>query len=191
MKLTTHETAGRISRLDYKIRSADQRLQHASVRRINTALESIAAKRQSFSARFLKYFDVDAPGVFLKLPTDATKHTAYRWCVELMGLEESLSSIRIEIVGDVVLGVKRSAGKQPDLDLSPYGAHVHGVSGEHAVIRPSQSRLYLIDLQSKNGTRLNSVPIGAAAAKMLQDGDVISLGALSFIVKIIASPASS
>jgi hypothetical protein len=187
-KLSTHKTAGRISRLDYKIRSADERLQRGSIRKLSSALEGILAKRQSFSAHFLKYFDVDAPGIFLKLPTNASKHIAHHWLIELEGLEESISSIRIEIAGDVVLGVKREGGKKPDLDLAPYGAHVHGVSGEHALIRPSKTRLYLIDLQSKNGTRLNSVPIGAAAAKILQSGDVISLGALSFSIKIVVAP---
>jgi hypothetical protein len=103
-----------------------------------------------------------------------------RWRIEITGLGPGISPQGLDICGDVVLG--RSAGNV-DLDFSPYNAVEHGVSRRHAMLRPSSSKLYLIDLNSTNGTRCNSVVVSGARA--LHHLDTISLGGLTFQIKII------
>jgi hypothetical protein len=110
------------------------------------------------------------------------------WQIDLQGLGTQRAPIGIEIRGDIVIGVERGNEPHPDLDMSPYGASELGVSRIHAMIRPTRSRLYLIDLQSTNGTQLNALPVGPGMAMELRNGDTISLGNLNFNVRIINKP---
>lgn len=107
-----------------------------------------------------------------------------RWWIALEGLGQAGTALGIEILGDVVLGRMGSA----DLDLEPYGAHRKGVSRRHALLRPTANRLYMIDLDSTNGTRHNALTLGAGQAREICDGDIITLGSLSLGVRIIRSP---
>jgi hypothetical protein len=103
-----------------------------------------------------------------------------RWRIELYGLAPGVGPQGIDVCGDVVLG---RTGPETDFDLTPYHAAENGVSRRHALLRPSANKLYLIDLGSTNGTRCNSVVVSGARA--LAHNDTISLGNLTFQVKII------
>jgi pSer/pThr/pTyr-binding forkhead associated (FHA) protein len=103
-----------------------------------------------------------------------------RWRIEINGLGPGIPPQGVDVCGDVVLG--RSA-QNVDVDLTPFHAVEHGVSRRHAMLRPSSSKLYLIDLGSTNGTRCNSVVVSGARA--LQHLDTISLGGLTFQLRII------
>jgi hypothetical protein len=111
-----------------------------------------------------------------------------RWLISLEGLVPG-RPLGIEVVGDIVLGTVRQPTDAPDLDLSTYGADDKGVSRRHAVLRPTKSSLYLIDLKSTNGTSVNGVTAGNGVAIELQNRDGVSLGALTFMIKILASPS--
>jgi predicted component of type VI protein secretion system len=66
----------------------------------------------------------------------------------------------------------------------------HGLGhSKHALLRPSEQRLYLIDLSSNNGTKHNQLPVGTGVAVVLQDHDTISLGHLTFEIHILNHPA--
>jgi hypothetical protein len=105
-----------------------------------------------------------------------------RWRIEFSSIGAQSDVVGLDICGDVVLG--RAGGKEddPDFDLNPYQAAEKGVSRRHALLRPSANKLYLIDLESTNGSRVNSVPV--TGAKALADQDSISLGNLVFLLKI-------
>lgn len=188
-RVLTTDTSSRISRLDHKIRLSDDRLLRASVRRsVNAPYEKRLHGTNPIVARFLKYFDADGASSYRMLPEERSKQQKFRWLVELEGLPGVNGSLRIAIAGDVTLGVQRDPTAKPDLDLGAYGAGPKGVSRQHVLIRPTQQRLYLIDLASSNGTFLNTVRVGPSQAKELHDQDLISLGALSFRVRIKAKP---
>jgi hypothetical protein len=130
----------------------------------------------------------DTTSRFVTLPASAANSNGPRWLVELVGFGGRSAPIGVEIAGDVILGVPRPGFEPPDFDLTPYRADEKGVSRRHAVIRPSRNRLYLIDLQSTNGTRVNAIPVGSGVAMELRSQDTVSLGALTFTIRIIASP---
>jgi hypothetical protein len=111
-----------------------------------------------------------------------------RWRIEFSSIGVQSDVVGLDICGDVVLG--RAGGKEddPDFDLTPYQAAEKGVSRRHALLRPSANKLYLIDLESTNGSRVNSVPV--TGAKALADQDSISLGNLVFLLKIIDTRSS-
>jgi FHA domain-containing protein len=75
----------------------------------------------------------------------------------------------------------------PDIDLTPYQAYVNGVSRLHAVIRRGVSEIYLMDLDSANGTFLNGKRLDPKEERPLSHGDVVSLGKLKIQILLKAS----
>lgn len=68
--------------------------------------------------------------------------------------------------------------RQPDVDLTPYGALEKGVSRVHAAIERSEDVLTLVDMGSSNGTNLNGQRLVADQPRVLRDGDEIRFGKL-------------
>src|SRR5688500_3265588 len=97
----------------------------------------------------------------------------WMWRVELHGLGRGEPALGLDILGPIIFGRVTAADPTVDVDFTPYGAIDKGVSREHALIRPSEQRLYLIDLSSTNGTRHNELPVGPGMAVVLQDHDMI------------------
>ncbi len=106
----------------------------------------------------------------------------HRWWVELWSDDIGSEPVRLEIVGDVVLGRSNLA----DVDLHEYGAIDRGVSRKHALLRPSKKALYLLDLGSTNGTHFNGIPMGQGIAMSLSENAVIRLGRLNLTVRFLA-----
>lgn len=129
----------------------------------------------------------DGPTQFITLPIKHEEITP-RWLIELQ-MGAGHPPLGIEVAGDVIMGIHRGSQDPPDLDLRPYGADEKGVSRRHALLRPSRNSLYLIDLESTNGTRVNAMPVGYGIASNLRSYDAISLAALSFTLRILATPA--
>jgi hypothetical protein len=162
------DTNSNISRADLKIRLSGDRLMRADVRR--------------------RMYSVDHAEEFTILPEDPERQHEYHWFIEFDGLSGALAPVRLDIAGDVVMGVWRGADISPDLDLGIYCSEEKGVSRQHAMLRPSKTRLYLIDLDSTNGTRVNQAPVSRTMVKELHDLDMVSLGILTFTLRIIAPP---
>lgn len=80
---------------------------------------------------------------------------------------------------ETVLGrADMSNPRQPDLDLTPFGALEMGVSRIHAIISRSEDTLTLVDMGSANGTHLNGQRLVPDQPRLLRDGDEIRLGKL-------------
>jgi hypothetical protein len=112
-----------------------------------------------------------------------------RWRIELHDLGGLKEPLGYDILGDTVLGRHiPKGGSTPDLDFSAFDSGDKGVSRRHALLRPTRNNLYLLDLGSTNGTQRNAFPLGPGHAQALHDDDVITLGRLTFTLKIIAKP---
>ena len=90
-------------------------------------------------------------------------------------LEETISLGRL---GPVPSGASRC-----DVDLTPYGAELKGVSRKHLLIRRRNALIYVSDLGSTNGTRLNGQQLFRNAERLLRSGDELQLGYLKAIVR--------
>lgn len=121
---------------------------------------------------------------YIPLPTgaDASDEQQTRWRILLELTGEIRGLLPFEILDDVILGRDYAGSDVPDLDLSLLDAHDLGVSRQHAMLRPTESHLYLIDLGSTNGTLVNSVPLGQGRAHPLAEGDHISLAKLNMSI---------
>lgn len=122
-----------------------------------------------------------------RLADSGQGHTL-KWRIELHGLSREHGPIGVDVVGDVILGRGSRASGGPDLDLDPYGAFDTGVSRQHALLRPSRHALHLIDLKSTNGTWHNALKLGSGTTRAIANNDTITLGRLTFTVRLISLP---
>lgn len=126
---------------------------------------------------------------YVKLPTrPASQNLDIRWRIELHGLARGVEPVGLEILGDIVLGRCVGEDDDPDFDLEPYGAFETGVSRRHALLRPTKNCLYIIDLNSTNGTLYNALRVGPGVTRAIGQNDTITLGQFSFTIKIVERP---
>lgn len=75
--------------------------------------------------------------------------------------------------------------RHPGLDLAPFDAYQHGVSRQHAAITQHEGSLYIEDLGSTNGTRINGFQLVARRKYRLRDGDEVEIGRIRTLVQFI------
>lgn len=79
----------------------------------------------------------------------------------------------------------------PDVDLTDFNAYANGVSRLHCVIKKENSKAYVMDLGSSNGTFCNGVRLGVHVFTPIHHGDVLSLGKLKIQVLIDQTKAAT
>jgi pSer/pThr/pTyr-binding forkhead associated (FHA) protein len=75
-----------------------------------------------------------------------------------------------------------NTGYKPDIDLTPYGARVRGISRAHARLHVQNGHLYVSDLGSDNGTFVAGNRLAADVPYQLRSGEELILGCLNMRV---------
>lgn len=117
--------------------------------------------------------------------TDGAEGTT--WRVRLDLTFDPARHLGLDINGEVTFG--RGEDGPGFVGLGSFDADMLGVSRLHCIIRPTDSKLYILDLGSTNGTRLNGRSIGMNTPYGLSNGDLLSIGKLEFAVRIIKQPS--
>jgi pSer/pThr/pTyr-binding forkhead associated (FHA) protein len=120
-----------------------------------------------------------------------TARLAAPWRLLLQIGGENQTTVGIEVRDRIVLGRGDPvASFYPDLDLSPYGGQEGGVSRRHAAIIQDEENkaLYVEDLDSTNGTRINGFSLEPRRRYRLRDGDELELGHVHMILRFVRSP---
>lgn len=82
--------------------------------------------------------------------------------------------------GEYIVGrVSDGQSILPDIDLEPYSAYESGVSRLHARIKVEDQNMWITDLGSANGTRLNNQKLSPHQDYPLSNKDIVRLGRLS------------
>lgn len=82
--------------------------------------------------------------------------------------------------GEFIVGrVSEGQSILPDIDLEPFSAYEAGVSRLHARLRIEASAIWVTDLGSANGTRINNEQCSPHQDYKLTDRDMLRLGKLS------------
>jgi len=68
------------------------------------------------------------------------------------------------------------------LELSHYGGETNGVSRIHAAIHDQDGMVYITDLKSTNGTRINGLLLTPEQPYRLRESDELQLGNLTIIL---------
>src|SRR5579859_461327 len=83
---------------------------------------------------------------------------------------------------EIILGRTDLLASTPGhFDLTRYGAHDRGVSRTHALLRFTGDTITITDLNSSNGTFVNTQKLPPHKPYTLRDGDEIMLGSLSMV----------
>ncbi len=82
---------------------------------------------------------------------------------------------------EVIIGRSDPHVPPPDVDLGPYGGGQAGVSRHHARLLHGPDGFLLDDLNSTNGTFVNSVPVTPGQPARVRGGDVILCGKFSLV----------
>lgn len=132
----------------------------------------------------------------LPVPEEPTDTAPYRQ--QTVPPEVPSDTIALFIVGqsqplmvrgnkEILLGRHVPGESQPTVDLTDYGAHLLGVSRQHALIRFSEQGYTIQDLNSTNGTWLNENRLLPDNPHVLQNGDLVRLGQLIMVVYFSAA----
>lgn len=78
--------------------------------------------------------------------------------------------------------------ESPDLDFTPFDAAALGMSRNHAVFTYHEDALYIEDLNSTNGTRINGFTIPPERSYRLRNGDELEFGSLRVSVRVMRVP---
>lgn len=154
---------------------------------LSAAIAASLETREIEAERLLQYFDQLA---FLRLPDQKAEGEAEEdkvWRLVLVNLVTRQDPLALEVWNEITIG-RRVGAPQVDLDLSSHNGLELGVSRVHAGLRPAPEALYLFDKGSTNGSYVNNVKATADTPLRIKDNDIISFGALKFLVKVVMFP---
>lgn len=108
------------------------------------------------------------------------------WRIQFVG--EGGEVMGVDVYDDVIMGRGKAVRDRAGVDFTAWSAQDKGVSREHALLRPTPTCLYLVDIGSTNGTLHNVERVTPGVAQELADGDIIVLGRLILTLRIVHSP---
>lgn len=107
----------------------------------------------------------------------------YKASFVTLELLETNTKLYLSTHGHLSLGrADKDSAWQPSVDLTPYGAAEKGVSRMHADLFFEDDQVFVLELGSANGTRVNGQTAYMGLAKQIRDGDVLELGRLKIKV---------
>ncbi|MAS37882.1 MAG: hypothetical protein CL610_28055 [Anaerolineaceae bacterium] len=119
-------------------------------------------------------------------PQPPPDQVAPPWRLLLQIGGENRTTLGVSIEKRMLVGREDSRlGQIPEIDFGPFDGAASGVSREHAVITDEDGALYLEDLESTNGTRINGFQLTPARLYRLRDGDELEFGRLRVVVRFV------
>ncbi|MBN1427645.1 MAG: FHA domain-containing protein [Anaerolineae bacterium] len=110
------------------------------------------------------------------------------WRILLTPAGNADAVLPLELRGDVVIGASSEDSAGVDVNIEDWQGSSQGVSTRHVMLRPTHSKIYIMDLRSSSGTAINGLPLGVGWAYALQNNDMIALGHLNVRFRIIQQP---
>lgn len=142
--------------------------------------------------KLVKTRHLELPASMPKEPTPRATgplDRALPWVIEFRVVGTS-SILQTQVYETMLLGRADSERDiNPEIDLSPYNAGALGVSRRHAVIVVKDTHLWLKDMGSTNGTRLNESVLEPLKEYRLHHGDELMLGQLHMQLQYSVVPA--
>jgi hypothetical protein len=115
-----------------------------------------------------------------RLPSPGTMRLSSNWRLRWRIGEET---VIMAVEDRVVIGRAMEGDTSIGFDLTPHGAYHFGVSRMHAIMTMNDGFLYLEDLNSTNGTRINGFQVTPKQKYRLRDGDEIEFARLRTTIK--------
>lgn len=98
--------------------------------------------------------------------------------------DERTGTTQLNLSERAIIGRSSDSGDtQPELDLAPYGGATGGVSRVHAALGLDGEHVYVEDLNSTSGTRLNGLPLTPHEQYRLRSQDELEFGRVRVVVR--------
>jgi hypothetical protein len=110
------------------------------------------------------------------------------WRIGLSPAGNYDAGLSLELHGDVVIGAGKEVGAGVDINLEEWQGSACGVCVRHVMLRPTQSKVFIMDLRSGTGTAVNGLPLGVGWAYALQNNDLLTLGKLNVRYRVLQQP---
>jgi pSer/pThr/pTyr-binding forkhead associated (FHA) protein len=109
------------------------------------------------------------------------------WRLLLQVGGENTTTIGLQVRDRTIVGRidEGESDSDTDVDLNPYGGFQNGVSRKHAIITHENGALYVEDLGSTNGTRINGFELIPHKKYRLRDGDELEFGRLRIVLRFV------
>lgn len=92
----------------------------------------------------------------------------------------------VQVEPDLIVGRRNDESDDDvDIDLSRFGAGEQGVSRRHVQLLVEAGDVFVTDLKTTNGTRLNGKPLRSGQPYRLRDSDELELGRLRLTVRFL------
>ncbi len=141
-------------------------------------------------SRDTKYLNDKAHNTDSYMPVRATGplHEPLPWVIE-MRVVGTAATLQVQVHETMMIGrADPQKGVIPAVDLSAHNGQGLGVSRQHAVILVKDNRIYIKDLGSVNGTRLNGAAIAPQGEYRLRHGDELTIGQIKLQVRFMVVP---
>lgn len=102
-------------------------------------------------------------------------------------LAEGSQMIAVPVAQRITVG-RSSRSRHADVDLNRFEGVKYGVSRQHSLLTYEDEILYIEDLHSTNGTRINGKRIAPGERCRLRSGDEIEFGKLRLCLMIVGAP---
>jgi len=110
------------------------------------------------------------------------------WQIIFQPTKAKGKAIALEVQNITIVGrADPDCATQPDLDLTPQGGDKLGVSRQHAILMSNVDGLWLIDLDSTNGTWVNGLYLQPGLKYRLRNGDRLEFGSLELAVRVLGA----
>ena len=102
----------------------------------------------------------------------------------VLKVPDTAQMISVPLADRLVIG-RGDNGRNPDIDLTQLDGVRFGISRSHAAITYDETQLYVEDLNSTNGTRINGYRLDSGRTYRLRNGDELELGRLRLVVQLV------
>lgn len=141
-------------------------------------------------SRDTKYLNDKIHNTDSYMPVRATGplHEPMPWVIELR-VVGTAAILQVQVHETMMIGrADPQRGLIPAVDLTAHNGQGLGVSRQHAVILVKDNRIYIKDLGSVNGTRLNGSLLAPKNEYRLRHGDELTIGQVKLQVRFIVVP---
>jgi pSer/pThr/pTyr-binding forkhead associated (FHA) protein len=121
-------------------------------------------------------------------PRPPTGQLSPPWRLLLQIEAENRTTVGLQLTERIIVG--RADSEHEDsigLDMTPYNAASNGVSRIHAAFEYKDGAIYVEDLESTNGTRINGFQLTPNQLYRLRDGDELEFGRARLVVRFVRS----
>ena len=95
--------------------------------------------------------------------------------------------VSVQLIDRLIIG-RGDEEREPDIDLTELDGVEQGISRWHAEFTYVDTKLFVEDLNSTNGTRVNGFRLDVGRKYRLRNGDELELGHLRLSIQVVRPP---